>query len=588
MKRTLFLMVCISLISAGFASADVADKNAQLIQAAKDGNLPVVQTALTDGTDVRILPYRVLPDSYDKRNGIAFTSEGKFIASCDSGKIFFWNIATLTNSHTLTIELPPEAPDLKQAGMLRFLNDGKSVAGYFAYGSKGTVYFWDITSGKLTRTIDIMPENWALLAVSPSGERIAAAQRSKSELTIWDGTSGTLIQTVLLPEPPIHAAFSPDGNNLLIVYEQSFEIRSARKYELQRTFSIQDVASSTNKVVPVEYHGKTTDVHMSTTYRFHHCGDIGTDGKTVVVVCAGNESGGGFFRTFVVIKVIDTEKRVVWNEDAEYSYFVDSISISTDGTLIALPWNGITLRKVTRVEGNVDAEKQPPPSKLTLKEAHSLLTKGTLETHYGRRVSEWRLIPDGKMQAYAQLLKDETGEFRIVQTLVCENPDGLFFALNKPRKDFDAKKLATVGGVFNGTLATKATIDGKTMPMLEDWTVELAADIDVRPQHPEKKTDLLPPFKEELKGSNPVRVRNPNDFAVATGLRSGERGRNFDVPANGVETVYVPDGKYDVYFVYSDKPDALFQGDSFTLNNNGIEIQIVQIVNGNYNIRQVK
>ena len=99
---------------------------------------------------------------------------------------------------------------------------------------------------------------------------------------------------------------------------------------------------------------------------------------------------------------------------------------------------------------------------------------------------------------------------------------------------------------------------------------------------------LLPPLKEELQGSNPVRVRNPNEFAVATGIRLGTKGRNFDVPANGVQTVYVPNGKYDIYFVYSDKPDALFQGDSFTLNDNGVEIQIVKVVNGNYGIRQVK
>jgi hypothetical protein len=99
---------------------------------------------------------------------------------------------------------------------------------------------------------------------------------------------------------------------------------------------------------------------------------------------------------------------------------------------------------------------------------------------------------------------------------------------------------------------------------------------------------LLPQFKDELQGANPVRVRNPNAFAVSTGLRSGEKGRNFDVPANGVNTVYVPNGKYDIYFVYSDKPDGLFQGDSFTLNNNGVEIQIVKVVNGNYGIRQVK
>ena len=99
---------------------------------------------------------------------------------------------------------------------------------------------------------------------------------------------------------------------------------------------------------------------------------------------------------------------------------------------------------------------------------------------------------------------------------------------------------------------------------------------------------LLPAFQHELQGNNPVRIRNPNDFAVVAGIRSKKSGKNLDVPANGIKTVYIPDGTFDIYFVYSDKPGALFQGDSFTLNNSGVEIQIVKVVNGNYGIRQVK
>jgi hypothetical protein len=35
-------------------------------------------------------------------------------------------------------------------------------------------------------------------------------------------------------------------------------------------------------------------------------------------------------------------------------------------------------------------------------------------------------------------------------------------------------------------------------------------------------------------------------------------------------------------------PTAIYQGDDFTLNDNGVEIQIVKAVNGNYGIRKVK
>lgn len=99
---------------------------------------------------------------------------------------------------------------------------------------------------------------------------------------------------------------------------------------------------------------------------------------------------------------------------------------------------------------------------------------------------------------------------------------------------------------------------------------------------------ILPAFANQLSGSNEVRVRNPNDFTVKAGIRSaGENGRDVDVPANGMQSVFIPDGTYDIYFIYSNDPSALFQGDSFTLSGNGVEIQIVRVVDGNYNIRQV-
>lgn len=99
---------------------------------------------------------------------------------------------------------------------------------------------------------------------------------------------------------------------------------------------------------------------------------------------------------------------------------------------------------------------------------------------------------------------------------------------------------------------------------------------------------LLPPFTLSLKGNNEVRVRNPNDFNVTVGLRSEKSGRDFQVVANGVASVFVPNGKYEIYFIYSNKPDALFKGDDFSLNGNGVEIKIVKVVGGNYGIKRIK
>ena len=98
----------------------------------------------------------------------------------------------------------------------------------------------------------------------------------------------------------------------------------------------------------------------------------------------------------------------------------------------------------------------------------------------------------------------------------------------------------------------------------------------------------MPPYLAELVGEREVRIVNPNDFTVLAAVRSYKGGTNLTIPANARRSAYVPDGRYDIFFVYSSKPDALFQGDSFTLDGNGVEIKIVKVVGGNYGIRQVK
>lgn len=119
-------------------------------------------------------------------------------------------------------------------------------------------------------------------------------------------------------------------------------------------------------------------------------------------------------------------------------------------------------------------------------------------------------------------------------------------------------------------------------------TVKLSVKQPSKPKPHVKNQTQLPPFEKLLNGNNEVRVKNPNFFSVKVGLRVGNQGTNFDVASNGIYSVFVPNGPYKIYFIYSNKPSALFQGNDFTLNNNGIEIRIVKVVGGNYGIRQVK
>jgi ankyrin repeat protein len=52
MKRILFSIVCISLLLSAYARAAEPDKNAQLIDAAKAGDLGAVQKLLAEGADI--------------------------------------------------------------------------------------------------------------------------------------------------------------------------------------------------------------------------------------------------------------------------------------------------------------------------------------------------------------------------------------------------------------------------------------------------------------------------------------------------------------------------------------------------------
>jgi len=103
-----------------------------------------------------------------------------------------------------------------------------------------------------------------------------------------------------------------------------------------------------------------------------------------------------------------------------------------------------------------------------------------------------------------------------------------------------------------------------------------------------QKASNWPKYDVELRGSNPVRIVNPNEYGVKVGLRSAGQGKDFEVAERGTETVYVPNGQYEVYFRYSTDEKALYKGDDFTLNNNGVEIRIVKVVGGNYSIQRIK
>jgi len=91
----------------------------------------------------------------------------------------------------------------------------------------------------------------------------------------------------------------------------------------------------------------------------------------------------------------------------------------------------------------------------------------------------------------------------------------------------------------------------------------------------------LPPLKKELlTGRNELRVSNPNNFAVWVAVRSEGRGVDFLVFENGSETVNLPDGRYDISFVYTTRPDEIMPGGSVNLSGHSVELRTLKLAAG--------
>jgi len=184
-----------------------------------------------------------------------------------------------------------------------------------------------------------------------------------------------------------------------------------------------------------------------------------------------------------------------------------------------------------------------------------------------------------------------------VRISVLELPQGIDLTKKTLPRNSRWVELWTVEGQTNA-ITCKLAFNGDTSPktvkiiLLRVVPLNGLTKEGTRPNDPHseflKAWQSLPTFKETLKGFYEVNVVNPNDFLVIAGVRSGDSGRNVAIRANGGGSIFVPNGKYDIYFVYPDNPEDLYQGGGLTISGRGIQITITKAVNGSYGIRKVK
>ena len=94
----------------------------------------------------------------------------------------------------------------------------------------------------------------------------------------------------------------------------------------------------------------------------------------------------------------------------------------------------------------------------------------------------------------------------------------------------------------------------------------------------------FPIYRDLLRGTNAFRVINPGKSQVRVALRSGTKGITFDVPSLKAMSVAIPEATFDVYLLYSDRPEAAFRADSVKVDRRIMELLLSADEPGGYSL----
>lgn len=87
-----------------------------------------------------------------------------------------------------------------------------------------------------------------------------------------------------------------------------------------------------------------------------------------------------------------------------------------------------------------------------------------------------------------------------------------------------------------------------------------------------------------LHGPNTLSVNNPNAFAVRVGVSSSQGSTEFTVEPHGSGSTSLPNGRFSMYFQFSNEPYSARRGDDVELRHSSASISIVRLEGGNYHI----
>jgi WD40 repeat protein len=170
-----------------------------------------------------------LPGHPQQIRSLAWSRDGKRLASAaDDGAVKVWDMAKGKETCSLRYSRPPRELSVSSSptaeSLLAWSADGAQLA---VAGGDGAVTVWDVSTGKLVNLLVAKAPAYSV-AWSPNGRRLASVG-GDGTVSLWDPTAGQQAFAVRAPLSTPRAAslaWSPDGRRLALGIQEHSEANS--------------------------------------------------------------------------------------------------------------------------------------------------------------------------------------------------------------------------------------------------------------------------------------------------------------------------------------------------------------------------